>query len=123
MKKRCRAYKGFYMALIKRLILWLFIGYSKPIINKGKYPPILLFELGSRQVFHFPSPEELTRNLMPSEIYWQDTNTRRTYGPFPSLMVTMTHFTYVSAQLKAGPNAKGNVISVDFKNKKRNNPE
>ena len=108
------------MKYLRNLFFWLFIGrdITPPTPNR---PAILLFELGSNiQVYHFPTPEEITRGTLPTEVYWQNRSTKRTYGPFPSIYVAMTHYTHVITNQKANDTGKiGNVIYVDFKTKKR----
>ena len=45
-------------------------------------PPVLLFELGNIQVFHYPTHYEKLSNAAPTAVYWQDSVTKTTYGPF-----------------------------------------
>ncbi len=105
------------MTWIKSFILWLFLGSKPTIQNKEK--AILIFELGALQVFHFPTPEQITRNIMTEEIYWQDIRTRETFGPFVSIFVAISHYSWLVQSNKIGGKTKDNVIRVDFRNKKR----
>lgn len=94
---------------------------TKPLSGDMSKPnAVLLFELGNLQVYHFPTPEEITRGTLPTEVYWQDKASRHTYGPFPSIHATMSHYTYTIATQKIDANgAVGNVIYADFVKKKR----
>lgn len=107
------------MTWIRNLILWIFLG-SKVSIPKQKTPAILIFELGALQVYHFPTPEQITRNIMSQEIYWQDKNTKETFGPFISIFEAMLHYTWMvqNYRLNKGK-TKDNVIHVDFRKKRR----
>ncbi len=100
------------MSFIKNLLLML--RHKKRHGNV----PILLFEIGPLQVFHFPTPEELTKNSMPSEVFWQSIKTRQTFGPFPGIQQAMIHYTKYIATLRPVKDA-GNLIQVDFKNRTR----
>lgn len=81
-------------------------------------PPELIFELGRLQVFHYPTPEAKANKASPTEVYWQDTLSRYTYGPFPSTYEAMSHYTWVVANQKPGATS-ADVIHVDFVRKKR----
>lgn len=82
----------------------------------------LLFEIkeNNMQVFWYPSQEDIVFNKKPKDVYWQNTFTRVTYGPFPSIYLAMTHFTETIAQEKQAP--VDNVVYVDFITKKRRVP-
>lgn len=85
--------------------------------------PELIFQLGRLQVFHYPSEEEIKANMSPTKVFWQDSLSKHTYGPFPSTYDAMVHYTWiVSTQGKtlsdAGAN-NANVVYVDFARKKR----
>lgn len=86
--------------------------------------PILLFQIQTIQFFHYQNYEEMTRNIAPYKIYWQDTVSKNTYGPFPTLKEAMDHHTYTiaTAPLISREEMK-NVIYVDFTTKKRVPPD
>ncbi len=87
--------------------------------NRGQ-KAFLLFELGNLQVFHFPTPQEIARGTLPTEVYWQDVVSKHTYGPFPSIHATMSHYTWTITTQKVDPRGMiGNVIYADFTKKKR----
>jgi hypothetical protein len=82
-------------------------------------PPELIFELGKLQVFHYPTPEEKASKAAPSKVFWQDSVSRHTYGPFPDTYHAMTHYTWLVSQQKSEANQDGNVIYMDFVMKRR----
>lgn len=82
-------------------------------------PPVLLFELGNIQVFHYPTHYEKLSNAAPTAVYWQDSVTKTTYGPFMSIYATMNHFTYLTCMYKAANTPGNNVVFMDFRNKRR----
>lgn len=82
-------------------------------------PPVLIFEIGNLQVFHYPTPEEITFGTAPTAIYWQDKRSKNTYGPFPTIYNAMSHHTWM-ASVQTGPQGlNANVVYVDFVKKKR----
>lgn len=100
----------------------MFLLFLKPTspMNGNKYPPILICELGNLQVFHYPSPDQITRGLMPTEVYWQDKASKHTYGPFTSIHAAFSHYTWtVTTQKVDSKGMIGNVIYADFVKKKR----
>lgn len=104
--------------LLQRLIFSLFL--RSGAMDKTNRKAVLLFQLGSLQVYHFQTPEEITRNDPYKDVYWQDVSTRRTYGPFKSINEAMIHYTWLIATQKTDAKGSiGNVIYMDFKNKKR----
>jgi len=111
------------LALLKKFILWIFLNQPLPGSSNNMLPktkPFLLFELGNLQVFHYPTQDQITRGLLPTEVYWQDKSSRHTYGPFPGIHAAMSHYTWVIATQKTGSKGNvGNVIYMNFKTKKR----
>lgn len=88
--------------------------------------PYLIFELGKLQVFTYRTPEEYTLgDLLPYTIvFWQDTVSKNTYGPFDSINAAMTHYTQAITSQKAriiGVEENADIITVDFKSRKRVN--
>jgi hypothetical protein len=85
--------------------------------------PELLFEVGTTQVFHYPSLKQKADNSMPVAVYWQNTVTKSTYGPFNSIYSAMTHHTWMLTQerqqARTDAVVPSNVIEVDFKAKSR----
>ncbi len=83
--------------------------------------PELIFELGRLQVFHYPTIEEIAANKQPHTVYWQDKESKHTYGPFPSVYGAMSHFTWITHMQKRAPDAtsENNVVYMDFVKKKR----
>jgi hypothetical protein len=85
--------------------------------------PALIFELGNLQVFHYQTQEEFIFNTGYNEVYWQDKISKNTYGPFKSVYDCMTHYTTTVASQKKGLEiigvSTGDVIYMDFRNKKR----
>lgn len=87
---------------------------------------VLLFELGSIQVYH---TGEYVGNT-PSGVFWQCLKAQRAYGPFPTLSQAMSHLAMYSYNVVYDPNVKQvqdvigsdqvtNVIMVDFRIKRR----
>lgn len=90
--------------------------------DKPTDPAELIFQLGRLQVFHYPTKEAKEAKAAPSRVFWQDTVSRHTYGPFPSTYDAMTHYTWiVSTQSKVDPKTdnNANVVYVDFARKRR----
>ncbi len=82
--------------------------------------PILLFQLGNLQVYHYQTAEEIARGDGPKKVYWQDVASRHTYGPFDSINKAMSHYTFTVATQKTDAFGRiGNVIYVDFVKKQR----
>ncbi len=85
----------------------------------------LLFELGSIQVFSYYPIEDLSKQvdeLEHKQIYWQDTVSKHTFGPFESIHACMVHYTTIIANQKKhiiGNKVIAPVIYVDFKAKAR----
>lgn len=87
---------------------------------------ILLFELGSIQVFTSLTEEEIKAGKEHNEVYWQDKVSKYTYGPFLSVYECMVHYTGVIANQKTpiiGEEFNAPVIYVDFNNRRRINYE
>lgn len=83
------------------------------------FAPVLLFEIGRLQVFHYPNPMNGELNMSPKEVFWQSHGSPNVYGPFPSIYETMKHYAWLILTQKNPPKAEGKVIYVDFKSKKR----
>lgn len=83
---------------------------------------VLLFELGSVQVFTSLTTEEIVSGIEYRDVYWQDKVSKYTYGPFNSIHACMVHYTSVIANQKTqiiGEEHRAPVIYVDFRNKTR----
>ncbi len=78
----------------------------------------MLFTLGSLQVFHWQTPVEVQLNSPAKEIYWRDSRTGYTYGPFPTINESLSHYKWLISTQKS-QSGKGQVIYVDFVLKKR----
>lgn len=78
----------------------------------------LLFTLGNIQVFHYQMPDDILYNIMPYEVYWQDTKLLQVFGPFRSIYDAMVHYkqSLEALKLESLPN---NIIYVDFFTKRR----
>lgn len=74
---------------------------------------ILVFELGHLLVFYYQTMEEYSQKIQPSEIFWQKKGESTVHGPFPTAWHAVDDY---SNSLTPLPD---NVISVDFKAKKR----
>lgn len=83
------------------------------------FGPVLIFELGKLQVYHYPNPFNGELNMAPKEIFWQSVGSPNVYGPFPSIYETMKHYTWLLFTQENPPKEEGKVIYVDFKGKKR----
>lgn len=81
--------------------------------------PELIFELGKLQVFHYPTLQQIEDNLNPSNVFWQDTVSRHTYGPFVSIYVAMTHYTWMVKNQNQSEKPNADVVYIDFSTKKR----
>ncbi len=79
----------------------------------------LIFQLGRLQVFHYPTVEESATGAISKNVYWQDSVSRNTYGPFPSIYESMQHYTWIVQQQKNENKMNADLIQVDFKRKKR----
>jgi hypothetical protein len=90
---------------------------------KPEHPAELIFQLGKLQVFHHPSPEEKAAGITSKMVFWQNTQSGYTYGPFDSVYHTMNHYTWLVAQQKKAEEdekkSDAQVIYVDFTMKKR----
>lgn len=89
------------------------------------FKPVLLFQIGTVQVFCYQTESDMLWGRPPEEVYWQDTASKNSFGPFNSISAAMTHYT---SQVAAGvglsvvsssPTKSDNVIYVDFRQKKR----
>lgn len=84
----------------------------------SEYPCVILFQLGSLEVFHRPSPAEIVGDSSPINVYWTDTRVGNVYGPFKSVYETMNHyawFVHMQKKEKADKDKPvGQVIHVDF---------
>lgn len=80
--------------------------------------PTLLFELGRLQVFHYPTDDEIKFKTVPRQVYWQDKESKNTYGPFASTHSAMTHYTWLAGSERVTTASHKiddtNVIKVDF---------
>lgn len=89
-------------------------------MDKSNLKPIMLFQLGNLQVYHFQSPEEIARQDAPKQVFWQDVASRHTYGPFDTIHHAMNHYTWLIAMQKTDARGSvGNVVYIDFIKKKR----
>lgn len=80
---------------------------------------ILVFELGHLQVFHYQTSTEWFRRIPPSEYYWQKRGDFNSYGPFLSVYDAVNDYTkFIAIKTNIEP-LPDNVITVDFKSKKR----
>ena len=79
--------------------------------------PVMLFELGALQVYHFQTEEEIQAQKKYTEVYWRDKNSTETVGPFPTIHEAVTHWKWRISQL--AENAAENVVYVDFYKRKR----
>lgn len=83
---------------------------------------ILLFELGTVQVFTTMTTDEALAGLETKDVFWQDKVSKHTYGPFKDVYSCMVHYTEVIAMQKTpiiGEEFRAPVIYVDFQNKRR----
>jgi hypothetical protein len=79
--------------------------------------PVLVFELGHLQVFHYQTDDEWRRGTPPGAMYWKIKSSPTVHGPFPTAYHAVNH--YSSTLKPSGPPTTDNVIHVDFVNKKR----
>jgi hypothetical protein len=113
--------------------MWIFLRIATPKLAKGAKAldwakttkmhmenkrAILIFELGTLQVFHYQTPEEVEFNQPYKDIYWQDRVTKQTYGPFPNIYEATRHHAYIK-MVEKGDKQTAKVIRIDFKTKKR----
>lgn len=80
---------------------------------------IIIFELGKLQVYHYQTMTEWTHKIAPKEVFWLVKDNPIVHGPFLSAYDAVNDYTkslndkeYADQQLK-------NLISIDFKAKKR----
>ncbi len=106
------------MRILIRMLLWLSIRQtlrSKMSILR----PVLIVEVGSLQVFGYQSKEQIDAKAPIETVYWQDVRARVVHGPFPNITEAMTHYAWSSEQQKASDKGLGQVIYVNFRDKKR----
>lgn len=84
---------------------------------------VLLFELGTLQVFHYQTLQERDANKEPYIIHWQDTQLKRLSPQFNTIWEAMADYTKYTRELREAKAVdappKLNVIFVDFKTRKR----
>lgn len=79
-----------------------------------------LFKLGDVFVYTYQLPQEIAMKLPPTEVYWQSVQSGNCYGPFPSIVGAMSHYSwFVDLQKKGKPHKEGDVIFMDFIRKQR----
>lgn len=83
--------------------------------------PVLIFELGHLQVFHYQTQEEFVKKSAPYIVYWQKKGEANVYGPFDSAWHAVNHYSEIirAIKLASDPNVPDNVIHVDFRTKRR----
>lgn len=94
-----------------------YLNYAKAAQMESGKKPILLFELGALQVYHFQTEEQIAAEKKYTDVYWRDKNSQQTVGPFPTIYDAVAHWTWHLSQLSE--NAAENVIHVDFYGKRR----
>lgn len=83
---------------------------------------VLIFTLGSLQVFCWQTPEEHLTSAPYKDVYWQDAHGGNVYGPFVNIYETMKHYTWLVDNQKGDVETKtGQVIHVNFFTKRRVN--
>lgn len=89
-------------------------------MSKLEKKPILLFELGHLQVFHYQTIDEWAANRPIEQVYWQKRGENIVYGPFETMYLAVQDYSaYIEANKEGAPKLPDNVIQVDFKTKKR----
>lgn len=110
-------------SLFQKLVLSLFMKATplKPgIVDKTNKKAVLIYEIGRLQVYHFQSAEEIARGDAPKQVYWQDKESRHTYGPFSTIYEATKHYRWtVMSQKVDSTGSVGNIVYVDFAKKKR----
>lgn len=101
-----------------KFITWLLSNLTIADNTKDQIP-VILTELGELQLYHFPTPEEVANGSPPRKVYWQNTKTKQSFGPFSGVYEAMRHYSLITQVKKAA--SKNNLIKVDFKSKKRVN--
>ena len=92
--------------------------------NKVNKRPVLIFKLGTLQVYYLSDNTLFSPSYMATEVYWMDAGSPQGYGPFVSVHEAMTHYTQLIEAMKGGidPNTGKPmcaVIPVDFVTKRR----
>lgn len=109
-----------------RILLKLFpVGSASPLNTTSSWGdmtsrlyPVLLFELGNLQVYHFQTKADRAVDKPYKEVHWRDKNTHQSFGPFGSVYQAVSHYTFIEEERKV-QDFKTKVISVDFQNKKK----
>lgn len=78
----------------------------------------ILLEIGTLKVFHYATLEEINAKTPYKSVFWQEGTSGGSWGPFPSIHEALAHHNVTKANKVYVP-APTNVISVDFKLKKR----
>ena len=94
-----------------------YVNSMKWRLMESNKKPILLFEIGILQVYHFQTQEDYEANKKYTEVYWRHKVTLYTYGPFPTIDAAVTHHEYTMSKMNV-EDAK-NVVYVNFQTKKR----
>lgn len=113
--------------------MWIYLKTTKPRFNKNAQAldwakttkinmenkkATLIFELGSLQVFHYQTPEEIQYNVPYKDVYWQDKVQKMVYGPFLNVYQAVNHHVWIKTNEKGDKNT-AKIIRMDFKTKKR----
>lgn len=79
------------------------------------------FTLGSLVVWAAVSQEQLVAGLARTHYFWKDAGSPQGFGPFQHISTAMEHYKSIVNQMKtmSAPKSVGQVIQVDFANKRR----
>jgi hypothetical protein len=94
---------------------------SKESMEQIKHKVIIL-ELGHLLVITFQSSQDIAMRTQPTAYFWQEKTGNVFYGPFSTIYTATKNYSDYMESLKKTilkPSFEGNVIPVDFKNKRR----
>ncbi len=100
------------------LIRWFFSLFNSNSSTKDKRA-VLIFELNKLQVFGFQTPAQVANKSPHTIIYWQEKESKNTYGPFDSVHNAMKHYTWLVNTQNDKTSTEAPIIYVDFRNKNR----
>jgi hypothetical protein len=122
------------MKIIQNLLISAIIRFSKPkkLNDLSKFEvdvlrwdrmnsiffPVILYEVGNLQVYHFQTIEDKEYKRPYKEVFWRDKETTAAYGPFSTIHEATHHYISIQ-QLKKDNKAKKKIVLVDFKNRKK----
>lgn len=117
------------MRLIISLIVWTLIRQTKPLTSMetkmDSKEVVDILVVGRVTVYTLQTKAEIKANTPYECVYWKDTQTDLSYGPFENIHAALMHRKYLVEQgvVAADPvKPEAQVIHIDFKTRKRVTP-